>query len=120
MGFYSQRASLVVPVRVAGDYGGERWSYDPADGATVQPIPFGVDIQPRFAETTVEGRTRRTVAIGLRLFTPPGRDLQVPDGAMVRFRGKDYPLAGEPNVWPSGSFASGVDHVTLDLERTDG
>lgn len=120
MGFYEQRVSIVEPARVAGDYGGGAWTWDPAAGAVETEVPFGVEVQPRTTGETLEDGTRVRTVIGMRLQTPPGKDLVIPARAAVRFLGKNYDVVGEPARWPSSDYPSGVDHVEVDLELKEG
>lgn len=120
MGFYRQRVSVVTPVLVGGDYGGGTLSYDESDGASVVAVPFGVDVQPRTIAEQHEDGTRVMVTVGLKLHTPPGKDLALEKNQAVRFARRDYDVIGEPARWPSDEFPSGVDHVTVDLELREG
>lgn len=120
MGFYEQRVTVVEPARAGGDYGGGTWTWDPEKGATETPVPFGVEVQPRTTAETLEDGTRVRTVIGMRLQTPPGKTLTVPARAAIRYLGKNYDVVGEPAVWPSSDFPSGVDHVEIDLELKEG
>lgn len=120
MGFYEQRVALVEPARVGGDYGGGTWTWDPAEGALEHPVGFGVEVQPRTTAETLEDGTRVRTVIGMRLQTPPGKTLTIPSRAAIRYLGKNYDVVGEPAVWPSSDYPSGVDHVEIDLELKEG
>lgn len=120
MGFYEQRVTVVEPAKVGGDYGGGSWTWDPALGATEHPIRFGVEVQPRTTAETLEDGTRVRTVIGMRLQTPPGKDLVLPARAAIRYLGKNYDVVGEVARWPSSDYPSGVDHVEMDLERKEG
>lgn len=120
MGFYEQRVSVVSPALVDGDYGGGRWTWDPAEGATETPVPFGVDVQPRVSSENLEDGTRVTVIVGLRLHTPAGHDLDVRATDAIRYAGDVYQVVGKPGRWPSSDYPSGVDHVEIDLELKEG
>lgn len=119
MGFYDQRATLVQPGWRSGDYGGSVETWDPAEGATATPVPFGVDVQPWVSTETLEDGTRIATMHGYRLHTPPGRDLAVNERTAVQWRGDLYTVSGTKR-WPSGDYPSGVDHVVLDLELREG
>ena len=120
MGFYEQRVSIVVPARTAGDYGGGGWTWDPGQGATETAVPFSVEVQPRTTAETLEDGTRVRTVIGMRLQTPPGKDLVLPARAAIRYLGKNYQVVGEVARWPSSDYPSGVDHGEMDLERKEG
>lgn len=120
MGFYEQRVSVVSPARTAGDYGGGGWTWDLDEGATDTVVPFGVEVQPRTTAETLEDGTRISITVGMRLQTPPGKGLTIPTRAAIRYLGKNYDVVGEPAVWPSSDFPSGIDHVEIDLELKEG
>lgn len=119
MSFYRQKVSVISPAKVPGDYGGFEWTLDPDKGATVTDVP-GVDVQPRMVAESLEDGTRVMVTVGLRVHTPPGKNLIVTKNDVVVYNGLEYQMQGEPTRWPSDEYPSGVDHVTLDLERREG
>jgi hypothetical protein len=119
MSFYAQRAAVLRPVSIAGDYGGEQLSYDEADGATRTPIPFGVDIQPR-SEVEIGDGGRVMTQTGWTLHTPPGRDLDVTEIDQIVYNNRALSVVGEVHRWPSADYPSGVDHVEISLEYRSG
>lgn len=117
--FYGQVVRYIEPGWVAGDFGGRTETWDPAEGATSTQVPFGVDVQPWTSTEVLEDGTRVAKTVGLQLYTPPGRDLVLPDRARIDFRGEMWRVAGVKR-WPSDQWPSGVDHVVINLERQEG
>ncbi|MCF8605149.1 hypothetical protein L5I01_17480 [Gordonia sp. HY442] len=117
MSFYGQRAAILRPVKVSGRYSGsgERLSYDEADGAVPESIPFGVEIQPRTEVEIGDNGARVSVQTGYRLHTPPGRDLDVAAVDRIVYNGRHLDIDGDVHRWPSPDYPSGVDHVEIAL-----
>lgn len=122
MGFYQQRVSVIRPVTVTDPYNpdGGHLSYDQTDGATATAVGFGVDMQPRLEVELGAEEGRIGTQTGWKLFTPPGRDLDVDATCRIRYRGRDLDIEGEVRRWDSADYPSGVDHVSLTLQYVTG
>lgn len=122
MGFYEQTAAILRPVEMPRYYGGgdtAELSYEAADGAVPEAIPFGVDIQPRMEIVSADGGERLQVQTGWTLHTPAGVDLDVDELARVIYRGDECPVI-RVDRWESTDYPSGVDHVEVEFEYKKG
>ena len=120
--FYATHIEIIRPAKKdAGRYGygtgTDEYSYDPAEGAEVIPVPHPVELQPT---TSVEAESNgaRVLSIsGYTLFTQPGVDIDLRPRDRVRASGLLLDVDGEVRRWPG---FNGVDHVECHLEVHSG
>ncbi|AOE44360.1 head-to-tail connector protein [Gordonia phage Ghobes] len=119
MSFFQQQLQQVVPAVVSSTYGNAK-DYDYSeDRATVTDLPFLVDLQPVLSVRNRDGQRELATENRWKFFTPEGTDLEVQKWYRYRWLDQEYDVEGVKR-WPSAEFASGVDHVVVELLLREG
>lgn len=105
---------IVTPGLVPG-YGEDEFDWDTP--ASVEPVPFGVEVQPASRVEDDDGGKRVFVQSGFRLICPPGCFLEVEPTQRVRVPGVgDCDVVGDRADWWHTTHG----HTSLQLEVARG
>lgn len=105
---------IVTPGTRPG-YGRDELDYD--NPAAVEPVPFGVEVQPAGRFEDDAGGRRVFVQSGFRLICPPGQFLDVSATQRIRVPGiGDCDIVGDRADWWHRTHG----HTSLQLEVVNG
>ncbi|WIC89778.1 head-to-tail stopper [Gordonia phage Sapo] len=120
MSFFGQQLTEVRPAVVAAAYGnGKDYVYEVERGAQHLQLPFLVDLQPVSSQRNPDPQRDLASEDRWKFFTPPGLDLPVQKWYRYRWLDQEFDVASVKR-WPSSEFASGVDHVVVELLLREG
>lgn len=108
-----------IPVRVRAPLVADRYGNQRRDWTNATRVPLrGVNVQPggsppQSAEETVD---RQTTITGWRLYSPPGRDLDLLETDRIEYGGMVLEVDGKVGRWRLGGT---VHHVEAEMREVD-